>query len=150
MPFVQEILLFVLVFVVIFAILQKSKVLGDGKKQIDSLVALVMGLIFVAVASATGIVFQMVAWTAVAVVVILLFLLLMGFVLDDKWKENNFVKKGLPGLIIVFIVILVLYTAGWWDTVWNWVTQDNVVGTIILLAVIGGAVWAVWGTKSGD
>ena len=41
----QTIFIFLLVFVVVFAILQKTKVLGDGKKQIDALVALAVALL---------------------------------------------------------------------------------------------------------
>ena len=44
--FVGTILPFVLVFTIVFAVLQKSKIFGDDKKQIDSIVALVFGLIF--------------------------------------------------------------------------------------------------------
>ena len=47
-PFFTEMLLpFLLVFVVVFAILQKSKILGDGKAQIDAIVGLVIGLILI-------------------------------------------------------------------------------------------------------
>ena len=46
--FVEVILPFLLVFAVVFAILQKTKILGEGKKQIDAIVSLVIGLIVIA------------------------------------------------------------------------------------------------------
>src|SRR3989344_5401509 len=45
-PLGQTVLVFVLVFVGIFAILQKSKVFGDGKKQIDALVAVAIAVLY--------------------------------------------------------------------------------------------------------
>ena len=42
-PFFTEMLLpFLLVFVVVFAILQKTKILGEEKAQIDAIVALLL------------------------------------------------------------------------------------------------------------
>src|SRR3989344_5302985 len=92
-PFVTNVILpFVLVFVVIFAILQKSKILGEGKRQIDALVALVIGLIVISFGFATGIIVSLVPFLAVAVVIILIFMILYGMV----YKEGEFeMGKGL-------------------------------------------------------
>ena len=68
-------LLFVLAFVIVFAILQKAKILGEGVEKINSLVALAFAFIFVGVSSATDIVSGMIPWVAVALSVILMFLL---------------------------------------------------------------------------
>ena len=46
--FVEVILPFVLVFTLVFAVLQKTEILGKGKRQIDVLVALAIGLITIA------------------------------------------------------------------------------------------------------
>ena len=40
------ILPFLLVFFIVFAILEKTKLLGDGQKQLNALLAFVIGLIF--------------------------------------------------------------------------------------------------------
>ena len=45
--FVETILPFLLVFTLVFAVLQKSKILGDNKKQIDAIVSLVVGLLLI-------------------------------------------------------------------------------------------------------
>ena len=36
----QTVLVFILVFTLVFAVLQKSKILGDSRKQTDALIAL--------------------------------------------------------------------------------------------------------------
>jgi multisubunit Na+/H+ antiporter MnhB subunit len=40
---------FLLIFFIVFAILEKSKLFGDEKKQLNALVALVIGLIFISI-----------------------------------------------------------------------------------------------------
>ena len=55
----MEVLLpFLLVFTVVFAILQKTSILGKGKKQIDAIVSLVVGLIVVAFGYATNVIIK--------------------------------------------------------------------------------------------
>ena len=58
--FVETILPLLLVFVLVFAVLQKTKILGEGKRQIDAIVALVVAMIFVAFGQATNIVVKMI------------------------------------------------------------------------------------------
>ena len=58
-PIISEAVLpFILIFTVVFAILQKSSILGKDKKQIDAMVALVFGLITITFARAVGIINQ--------------------------------------------------------------------------------------------
>ena len=60
-PIFMEVLLpFILVFTVVFAVLQKTKVLGEAKSQVDALVALSVGLITVAFGYATGIIVNLI------------------------------------------------------------------------------------------
>ena len=44
--FTDFLLPFALVFTLIFAILQKTKLLGDGKKQVDAIIGLVVGVFY--------------------------------------------------------------------------------------------------------
>src|SRR3989304_792800 len=87
-PFVKDLALpFLLVFAIIFAVLQKSEILGKGKKQTDAIIALVAGLIVVAVGSATKIINNLLPVLAVGLVVLLVFFLLWGF----AFKEGEFI-----------------------------------------------------------
>ena len=47
--FTRFILPFFLVFFVLFAILEKTKLFGEGKKQVNAMISFVAGLIFVSV-----------------------------------------------------------------------------------------------------
>ena len=45
--FVDAVLPFLLIFTVMFAMLQKTKVLGDGKKNFNAIIAIIIGLLVV-------------------------------------------------------------------------------------------------------
>ena len=112
--FREFILPFLLVFVIVFAVLQKTKLLGDGKKQIDAIVAFVVGLIFVGVAYPKDVVNNMVLFLVVAIIVALVALMLWGFVSGSEMKEaflSNTAVKWIVGIVIVIAVIIALLWA---------------------------------------
>lgn len=103
---------FLLVYFIVFAILQKSKVLG-AKSQIDALTAFVIGFIFVAAVQPKLIVGNMVLFLSVAMVVVFTFLLLWGFLVG---KEPNFLSEGkvkwaAGGVVLVAVIIATLWAA---------------------------------------
>jgi len=116
-PIVIELLLpFLLVFTVIFAILQKTEVLGKGKRQIDAIVSLVIGLIVVAFGYAVGIIVQLMPVLAVTAVVILVFMILFGMVYKEgEFSLNKYIKGGIGILVGIIVVVSVLVLTGGWD-----------------------------------
>lgn len=145
--FVNYVLPFLLVFVVVFAILQKTKVLGEGKRQIDAIVALVIGLIVIAFGYATNIIVTLVPFLAVSAIIILVFMLLYGMV----YKEGAFeISKGLRiafGIIIgIAVIIAVLVFTGYWDYLSIRFLSGNsssIMANIIFVTIIVGAIIAV-------
>jgi len=70
-PIISEgVLPFILIFTIVFAILQKSEILGKEKKQIDAMVAMVFGLVTITFARAVGIINHLLPFLAVAIVMI--------------------------------------------------------------------------------
>ena len=118
--FAQIILPFLLVFTLIFAILEKSKVLGENKSQINAIIALAVGLLLLVFDYPREIIIKTVPFLAVASVVILIFMVLYGFV--GGTKEGG-LPKGLKitaGIIIgIGLLIAVLWAAGVWSDVYN-------------------------------
>jgi len=138
-PFFTEMLLpFLLVFVVVFAILQKSKILGDGKAQIDAIVALVIGLILIGVPGPRDIVVGLMPWMAVGVAVILVFLILYGFVAGDLTEAPRWMKIMFGVLSGIFVVAIVLYVSGLGNSFVSWAsgTGENDLWTNILMIVL--------------
>lgn len=149
--FAKGVLPFLLVFVLVFAILQKSKLLGDGKAQIDALIALVIGLIVIGFPTPRDYIVTMIPWLAVALVVLLIVFLVYGFVASDNkdgLKMPDWVKKSSIWIAIIFAIILVIVITGGWDTITGWYEDSKIVGNVLVIAAIGIALWIALGGKS--
>lgn len=120
---VDVMLPFLLIFVVIFAILQKTRILGEGKKNLNSVVALVVALLVV-IQHVTGrfpsnvdpVVIMNNALPQLSLVLVaIVFLLIMIGVFGS---EEVFLGVTMPGWVtLVSTVIIVLIfgsSAGWW------------------------------------
>jgi hypothetical protein len=141
---------FLLVFTLLFAVLQKSKILGDEKSQIDALVALSIALIVVAFSWSTNIIINLMPFLAVSLVILLVFMILFGFVAstnEDGLKMPPFVKWGITILIVLALVIAVLISTGQWDRVYYALFFDygenTLLSNIVLLVIVAGAIAAV-------
>jgi len=147
--FVDFILPFLLVFTLIFAILEKSKLLGEEKRQINAIVSLVIGLIFVSVGYGTGIIVQLSYFLVVCIVILFVFMLIFGFATNKT--QGDMLNKGLKiALGIIFgiaVIVAVLLITGWWDIIYDFVTNRGLGQTILInlfiLAIIGGAIAVV-------
>jgi hypothetical protein len=114
---VGTVLPFILVFTLVFAVLQKTKILGDGKKQIDALVALAIALIVVSFGYATGIIISLIPVLAIGVVVILIFMLLYGMSFHGDFKMHDNVKWTIGILAAIAVIIATMVATGAWDYV---------------------------------
>lgn len=147
-PFLKEIALpFLLVFVLVFAILQKSEILGKEKKQVDAIVALVVGLLVVAVGSATNIIVGLMPILAVGLVVLLVFFLLWGFAFRSALDVPNSIKWTIGVAAAVAVIIGTLYLTGSWDYLKSMVGggASSIVTNIVFIVLIVIAVVVVVG-----
>ncbi len=147
--FVGTILPFVLIFTIVFAVLQKSKIFGDGKKQIDAIVALIFGLIVISFGNATGIILQLIPFLAVSLVIILVLLILLGsFSAEGEFFKTfpNWLKWVLIVGSVLAVIIAVVIVTDFWQTLndWLFISEDsNLLMNIIFIAIIVGAIVAV-------
>jgi hypothetical protein len=152
--FVEAVLPFLLVFALSFAILQKSKVLGEGKAKVDAIVAMVLGLITIAFEAQTGIIVRMIPFLAVALVTVFAFLLLWAFVYKEgDFKVPETTQKVLGGLFFVVILGALLYYTGVWDYIKDVFNGNGspLIGNVIMFLIVAAAVGVVLyaGNKSG-
>lgn len=151
--FVETILPFLLVFTLVFAVLQKSKVLGDGKKQIDAIVSLVIGLLVISFGQATGIIIQLIPFLAVSLVVILVFMILVGSFHTGGDFLGGKMKTFLMILSMITVGIAVLWITNAWEYLYELLlfrSDSNIVANVIFVVFIIGAIAAViWGAGSG-
>tara|TARA_Y100000310_G_scaffold342216_1_gene444371 strand:- start:1297 stop:1821 length:525 start_codon:yes stop_codon:yes gene_type:complete len=156
-PFVIEVLLpFLLIFVVMFAILQKTEILGKEKRQIDAIVALVVGLIVVAFGYAVGFIINIIPILAITAVVILVFMMLYGMVHPQGgFTPNKWLKGGIGVIVGIVVVISVLVLTGAWEIVIDYYNQTGsevVVANIVffVVAIIVVAVVVLGKGSDGD
>ena len=141
---------FLLIFVIIYAILQKTRILGEDRKNLNTIVALVVGLLVVIPhvtgrfpANADPVIIINEALPQVSIVLVaVVFLLIMIGVFG---QEHVFLGVSMPGWIAFFsfIVILLIFggAAGWWNGAFG-TTLENFFGTdgiaiMIMLLVFG-------------
>ena len=67
---------FLLVFFIVFAILDKTKLLGGDKKQLNAMLAFVIGLIFVSAVYPKVVVGDLILFLTISIIVVFVFLLL--------------------------------------------------------------------------
>lgn len=151
--FLNYVLPFVLVFTLVFAILQKTKILGDEKKQIDSLIALVIGIILIAFPFARDIIVELMPFLAVSVAILLVFMLLYGFI----YGKTDDMRKGIKTALLIIgslaLITVVLIITGAWDYIYSMMFERpegaQIWINILLIAVIAGAIIAVVSGKGG-
>ncbi len=154
--FIDVILPFLLVFTLVFAILEKTKILGEGKRQINAIVSLVMGLLLISFPFARSIVVKLIPFLVVSLVILFVFMLIYGFISGKK--EGDVLNTGLKiALGIIFglaVLVAVLFITGVWDKIYNFVMGSEHAGSfwvnLTFLIIIGGAIAVVLsGGKSG-
>ena len=154
--FTEFILPFLLVFTVLFAILDKTKILGDGKRQINAIVALIVGLMIISFANFADVIFELFVFLAVGIVVIFVFLILWGFVFagEKEFKMNKGLKVAFGILIGIGLIGALLFATDSWDYVYNNVIlgegASSIWTTVLFLGLIGGALAIVLGSKDKD
>ena len=140
-PLAQTAFVFILVFTIVFGVLQKSKLFGEGKKQIDALVALVIGLIVVSFSYATGIIISIIPFLAVAAVIILIFMLIYGMTFKaGEFKMDRNVQITIAVLAAVGLIVVTLFATGAWDYILDLLNAEgngsSVVTNLVFLAVV--------------
>ena len=113
--FKDFILPFLLIFTISFAVLEKTKLLGDDRHQINAIVSFTIGLMFISVLYPKDVVNNLILFLTVALVVVFIFLLLWGFVSTNKqegFQLESWMKWSLWIAIGVTVTIAVLWASG--------------------------------------
>jgi len=152
--FSEFIIPFILMFFIIFAVLDRSKIFGADKRQVNAFVAGAVALIFVSALYPKRVVGNLILFLTVAIVVIFVFLMLYGFIASGKdgLELETWMKRGGFVIIFVAVVIAVIWASGiewgaidllfkqpWSNTFWT---------NFIFVAAIAGAMAVVIKTGS--
>jgi hypothetical protein len=161
------ILPFLLVFVLVFALLEKTKVLGTEtqrdekgekaeytKKSLNAMVAFVTGFFVVASTQLVSVINQSLSQIFLLLLLMVCFLMVWGtfhqqtkegFFLDPKNKSQKFYYNALMAIVFVSIAAIFLNALGWLDVIYkflanNWNT-DYVAAVIFIVVILGFMLW---------
>ena len=144
--FRDYILPFLLVFVVVFGILEKTKIFGDEKRQINALTGFIIALIAVGFEFPRQVINSLVLYFAVVVVIILIFMILYGFVASTKdgFTPHAWIKWVFGALIIISLTVAVFWATGSMNGAIQFFFYDPVgsmiLTNILFVAIIAGAI----------
>ncbi|MBS3095362.1 hypothetical protein J4231_01660 [Candidatus Woesearchaeota archaeon] len=160
--FFDVVLPFLTVFTIVFAILEKTRILGvDEKKKpkanINSMVAFTIALFFIAIPQVVDAIKTSLPYVGILLIIIVAYMLLVGSYASGE-KEFNFENskfwKGFMGIVIfVGLLVVFLNSFGWLDSVFDYI-RDNwqntfIVSVIFTLAIIGTLFWVVREKEAG-
>jgi hypothetical protein len=159
----EVILPFLLVFTMVFAFLEKTKIYGteqyrsetDGKihevtrKNLNAMTAFVIGFFVVASAQLVALISEVTSKVVILIILVFSFTLTIG-AFHKQEKEGFFLNKTWSTIfqIIVFIGILLIFlnALGWLDAMYNYLLgnwSSEIVATALMVLVFGGFIWYI-------
>lgn len=163
--FYRVFLPFILVYAVVFAILEKSKIFsgGDSEREqvrnVNSVIAFVFGLFVVASIQTVTYIQSLITNIVIFIIFILVVLILLAFIFgdqymqllqDDHGKLKGWVTWTVATIVLVVALAVLFSVLGVWNVVsdlWNEYYDSDIVSTFIILVIVGGVI--IWITK-GD
>lgn len=158
--FFDIVLPFILVFALVYAILEKTKIMGkegeEPKRNVNALIAFVFGLFVVAATNIVDVLKDALPVITLILVIIISFMLLVGSFHGDKefsFAENKYWRRFLT--ILLFISVLLVFMNfiktddgdSWLKTFWDYLIDNidsgPVVSSLLFLAIIIFVVWFI-------
>lgn len=137
---------FILVFTLVFAVLQKSKIFGDKNKNLNVVISFVVGLLFIRNQALVTLVNRFLPNVSLFLIIILMFLLLIG-IFAGQHKGWTGSAMGVAAIISIIFIIYSLSSATIGDTfnLPDFLTDfdDQTKGTILFIAVFVIIIWLV-------
>lgn len=153
--FYDVILPFLLIFTIVFGVLEKTKIFGTvenkPKTNINSMIAFVIALFFVATPRLVEAVHISLPQVSLLLVVVMSLMMLVGFIASEKegfsFDKYRYFKGFLIFIFFIGIVLIFLNAIGWWDEFWDmfganfWTSTAGM--TLIFFGVIIGAIFFI-------
>ncbi|MGV8150621.1 MAG: hypothetical protein ACP5NV_02735 [Candidatus Woesearchaeota archaeon] len=152
---------FLLVFTIVFALLEKTKALGlergkddkeYTKKNLNAMVAFVMGFLVVASAQLVAVINKTMSQVFILLLLIVCFLMLAGafhkqtkdgFFLNSK--DHGFYYTAFMAITFIVIIAIFLNSLGWLELIYEFLKDhwntSYVAAVIFIIAIIGFMAW---------
>lgn len=150
---------FLLIFFIVFAILEKTELFGKDKKQLNAFSAAVIGMIFVAAVTPRMIVENLILFLSVAIVIVFVVLILWSFITGESgsFASGGKAVKIIAAIVVILAVIIAMFLiTGIWDevidTLFRQSWSEDVWVNIIFIVIVAAAIAAVivGGKKAKD
>jgi len=158
--FFDVILPFLLVFTIVFGILEKTRIFGTEKvggeeypkKNLNSMVAFVIAFFVVAAKEIVTSLQVSLPMVALVLVILLSFMMLAGSFMGDKTFTFENSKWAIFLTLVAFIAVLLIFfnSFGWLDPIIGFVLANPgtvVVPTVLVVVVVGTIIYVVGGGK---
>jgi len=154
MGLLDSLLPFILIFTIIFAVLQKTKIIGEGRRQFNTIVALVISLMVV-IPHVTGryppgqdvvlMINTAIPQVSILVVAVLAALLLIGVFAPGVMFGGTSFGAFLALLSIGAITYIFGNAAGWWKTVGvlKFMNDPDTQAVLVIILVFGVIIWFI-------
>ncbi len=170
------ILPFLLVFVLVFALLEKTKILGTEtqkdksgekteytKKSLNAMIAFVTGFFVVASTQLVSVINQSLSQIFLLLLLVVCFMMVWGafhqqtkegFFLNPKNKQQKFYYNALMAVVFICIIAIFLNALGWLQLVSDFLTDnwntDYVAAVIFIVIIVGFMAWIMADPKKDD
>lgn len=141
---------FLLVFVVVYALLKKTEVVG-GNEPIMLFISFILASFFIVEASLVDFVKFSSAWFGAGVVALFFLLVVLAFLPGKDplgfLTKNDWFSWFMLGLIMLFFIVSAAYVFNWvldWGMINDWFSSDWF-GMILLLVIAGVVSWKIKG-----
>ena len=141
---------FLLVFIVVYAMLVKTKILGDSPAVL-LFISFILAAFFIVQASLVEFIQFGSAWFGVLIVGLFFLLVILAFLPGKEplafLTKSSWFSWVILGIIIAFFIISSAYVFNWttnWELFQDWFSTD-VAGMIILLIIAAIVSWKIKG-----
>ena len=146
---------FLLVFTLVFAILEKSKVLGTEKtkegeftrKNLNSMVAFVVAFLVIASSRLVAVINETMANMVLLLMMSVCFLILIGSFMKET-SEGVFLEKGWQTFftIMMFVGLLFIFlnALGWLEPMWSYLLTHYDSTAVASILLVAGMIFFVW------
>ncbi|MCA9496960.1 MAG: hypothetical protein KC589_08490 [Nanoarchaeota archaeon] len=168
--FYSVILPFFLVYVVVFAILEKADIFKGGSasgrqvKNVNAVIAFVFALFVVASIKTVAVIESLILNIVLVIIFLLVTLILLGFIFGSDFHKLFRNEKGeiggwvtwSIGLIVLFVALSIfLSNLGFWDWLFDWWEStrtwgDETITTVVVLLLIGAVLYWITRSDSND
>lgn len=148
----QAVFVFILIFALIFGILQKSRIFGEEAKQVNALVSLAIALLVLSAGYALDLISKLVPILAIGSVLILIFLIFISFFFEKDYKPSEWLRNTAIGIAFVAVVVTIMVLTGAFTIISGWFTSGSNwasnLSFIIIIVIVFSIVFFT--TKSGS